>query len=465
MFPDGDILEGLRARLDEAADYALLNGLLKYTPQGRLNHAPFALTPCPIDPACQHRMEALTASFNRLAHAVARDRAFLEDTLAPVAAVDDFTARLLKLARSGAGNQPIHLAVTRSDYFIHQPAPEAPPQIRQVELNTIAASYPGLAERVYRLHRFLLQDTPLERRLLPNDPPPVIAEAFAEAFARYGHPEARVLMIVQPGESNVFDQRLQEIALRERGLITRRASLEEVARQGMLKEGHLLVRGEVAAITYFRAAYGPEDFQSEDAFKARALIEASSTIAVPSLYAQLAGAKKVQKVLTEPRTLRRFLPSGQAAPVEACFAALYDLDEEVDAGGRRVAAWRLAIDNTAGFVLKPQREGGGNNYFDDELRRMLTGMTPDARPAYVLMERIRPAPHQAVLVREREARAVPAVSEIGRFGAYLADGEREVINRDAGYLVRTKERDTPEGGVSAGFGYLDSLLLTDPGDP
>ncbi len=96
---------------------------------------------------------------------------------------------------------------------------------------------------------------------------------------------------------------------------------------------------------------------------------------------------------------------------------------------------------------------------------MLTGMTPDARPAYVLMERIRPAPHQAVLVRERDARAVAAVSEIGRFGAYVADGEREVINRDAGYLVRTKERDTPEGGVSAGFGYLDSLLLTDPGDP
>jgi len=52
------------------------------------------------------------------------------------------------------------------------------------------------------------------------------------------------------------------------------------------------------------------------------------------------------------------------------------------------------------------------------------------------------------------------VSEIGRFGVYLADGERELLNTDAGYLVRTKGHDVTEGGVSAGFGYLDSLLLT-----
>src|SRR3972149_2890304 len=85
-----------------------------------------------------------------------------------------------------------------------------------------------------------------------------------------------------------------------------------VARAGRLREGHLEIAGERIAIAYFRAAYGPEDFQSEDAFRGRALIEAASAIAVPDLYTQLAGAKKVQQVLTRRPVLGRF-PAGRGA--------------------------------------------------------------------------------------------------------------------------------------------------------
>ena len=123
-------------------------------------------------------------------------------------------------------------------------------------------------------------------------------------------------------------------------------------------------------------------------------------------------------------------------------------------------AWELARAHPADYVLKPQREGGGHNFFDEHLVAALEGLAPDERSSYVLMERIRPQPHPAVLVRDRTAREAQTVSEIGRFGVLLADGERELINRDVGYLVRTKGADTQEGGVSAGFGFLDSLLLT-----
>ncbi|HKI99542.1 MAG TPA: glutathione synthase [bacterium] len=460
MSTDRDVLAALADRLDEAVDYALLQGLLKYTPQGTLAHAPFALTPSPLPSALHAQMVALTAPFGRLVHAVARDVAFLEEALASAARVDPFTARLLAMAREGRGQRSLFLAVTRSDYFVHQPTPEVKPALRQVELNTISASYPGLSPLVARLHRYLLLGTPLEARVVPNDPLPAIADGFAQAWKAYGHPDARVLMIVQPGEANVFDQRLLEAALRGRGLITRRLPLEAIARSGRLREGHLVVDGEVMAIAYFRAAYGPEDFPSEDAFRARALIEASSAISVPDLHTQLAGAKKVQQVLTDPAVLGRFLASSEAQAVPGCFAAQYALEQPVRTPQGDLPAWELARARPTEFVLKPQREGGGHNAFDAELVARLNTLPPEERPAYVLMERIRPARHVAVLVRERQPQTVEGVSEIGRFGVYLADGERELLNTDAGYLVRTKGHDVTEGGVSAGFGYLDSLLLT-----
>ncbi len=460
MWPDWELLATLPARLEEAVDAALLEGLLKVAPAGGLAHAPFALTPSPIDPALHAAMEALTAPFNRLAHAVARTPEFLHEVLAPAARVDPFTARLLTMARGGRGQRSLFLGVTRSDYFVHRGGADEAPALRQVELNTISASYPGLAQRVARLHRQLLLGTPLAPRLVPNDPLPALADGFAAAFARYGHPQARVLMVVQPGETNVFDQRLLEAALRERGLLTRRRTLESIAQSGRLQEGHLVVDGEVMAIVYFRAAYGPEDFQSEDAFRARELIEAASAIAVPDLYTQLAGAKKVQQALSDPRVLARFLPAQEAGRVAACFAWQYDLEQPLATPAGPRPAWQVAREHPHAYVLKPQREGGGHNAFDAELVQRLDALPPAERPAYILMERIRPLRHPAYLVRERAARLVEAVSEVGRFGVYLAEGERLLLNRDAGYLVRSKSHDTQEGGVSAGFGFLDSLLLS-----
>ena len=117
-------------RLTEAVDFALLQGLLKITPQGTLAHAPFALLPSPVDPALSARMVELTPLFNRLAYRVSRDPAFLEDALAPAARGDAFTARLLTMAKEGANAQQLYLAFDRSDYFIHLPHPGAPPELR-----------------------------------------------------------------------------------------------------------------------------------------------------------------------------------------------------------------------------------------------------------------------------------------------------------------------------------------------
>lgn len=456
------MLEPLRARLEDALDFAPLCGLLKKTPDGRLMHAPFALFPCPIDPASDAALRALTAPFNRLALAVSNDLDFLSEALAVAAGSDPFIERLLAIARAAGRRQPLQLQLIRSDYFLQPSGPGPLPQIRQVELNTIAASYLGLAGRVNRLHRHLLRDTAWSDALIANDPIPGVVEGVAEALRRYGVPGACVAMVVQPGEANVFDQRLLQMALSEAGVASRRVTLQQIGRQGRLKEGHLVLDGQVIAMAYFRAGYGPEDYAEPSAWQGRELVENSSAIAVPTVATQLAGTKKVQQLLATPQILRKFAADSDAARMEAAFAGIFALEQPVESENGSQPAWRAALAEPGGFVLKPQREGGGHNLYGEEMVQRLNALKPAQRGAYILMERIRPFLHPVGLVADGTLSEGVGVSEIGRFGLLLAQGDELLRNDDLGYLVRTKGSEVREGGVSAGFGFLGSLLAMTP---
>ena len=463
MSPETGLMAALRPRLDEAVDYAQVTGLLKYTAQGALAHAPFALIPSPLPRQAVQSMAALSVPFNRLARAIADTPEFLREALEPAARSDAFTAQLLNSMRPRHPVQPLTLLVVRSDYFMHHPAApaggEVPvPVVRQVELNTISAGYAGLSPLVHRLHAFLLREHPEARALIPNDSLTPIADAMSQAVSLYGHPAGCVLMVVQPRESNIVDQRLLEFALRERGVKTRRATLAQVAQEGELREGHLWMGDEVAAVTYFRAGYGPEDLDSPETVRARERIEASATISVPSLAEQLTGAKKIQQLLTHPETLRQFAPHNEARLLQAAFAGQWDPEQILEGPWGGKPAWQVALANPSQFVAKPQREGGGHNKFDEDLTELLRGSTPQSRAAYILMERLRPIPHETLLVREGRVTRALTVSEVGRYGVLLSQGKKELRNTDSGYLVRTKPAEVAEGGVTAGFGYLDSLM-------
>ena len=63
---------------------------------------------------------------------------------------------------------------------------------------------------------------------------------------------------------------------------------------------------------------------------------------------------------------------------------------------------RDALEQPENYVLKPQREGGGNNIFGDALRTKLNELLADEsgeREAFVLMQRIRPYTFNALLYR------------------------------------------------------------------
>jgi glutathione synthase len=112
------------------------------------------------------------------------------------------------------------------------------------------------------------------------------------------------------------------------------------------------------------------------------------------------------------------------------------------------------------WVLKPQREGGGNNYYNNHLRDFLmTHKDEDMIRGYVLMQRIFPSLHQTAFYKQGTVAIGASLSELGVYGIYLGDGTNTLVNNYSGYLLRTKAEGVDEGGVATGYSVLNSIFL------
>jgi glutathione synthase len=442
------------AEISRAVDLALTGALLQRNKAGDLTHCPLMLSPAAIAEPTITQLKSLAQPLALLIHRVANNLEFLGEQLQSTAASDEYTGFLLALAFEEQRPQDsLRFSITRSDYFMTQGD-----GLRQVEFNTIAASYLGLSEKITQFHQLWGNLCNENWELLPNQPIAVAADAFLAVIQKYNVAKACVLFVVQPNEGNIFDQRLLEIALIGRGISVVRASLEAIGEQGELRQGHLVFKDQVAAITYFRAGYRPDELESKVARQGRQLIAQATTISVPDLPTHLAGTKKIQQVLTNPQLLKMFLEEEDMAIARSAFAQIYPLDAPIEFAGKTMLAREAAILQPEKFVLKPQREGGGFNLYGEELRQCLINLQAEEGNAYILMERLYPPVSHGWGLREGKLWQGQVVHEIGQYGVLVAQGDRILTNQAAGYLVRTKLANMNEGGISAGYGHLNSLV-------
>ncbi|KAJ2461265.1 Glutathione synthetase, partial [Coemansia sp. RSA 2322] len=55
--------------------------------------------------------------------------------------------------------------------------------------------------------------------------------------------------------------------------------------------------------------------------------------------------------------------------------------------------------NPSGYVVKPQREGGGYNTYGDDIPKLLGKLSDEERKGYILMELIKAPGFNSVLLR------------------------------------------------------------------
>ncbi|XP_022083931.1 glutathione synthetase-like [Acanthaster planci] len=467
-----DILNDLQ---ESSKDWALTHGLvvMYMSPDqiccpDRITYVPHTLLPSPIPRQLFERMVSLQPHINLLMHRVAEDREFMTSALKSTIKVDDFTAKLFEIyeeMHQAGFTKPVKLTLLRSDYMIDTSGPQQ--VMKQVEINTMASSFGGLAANLTHLHKYNLglhsgAQSNFEDNLPKNESLEALAEGMVKAWQLYGRTEAVVCYVVCCPEQNIFDQRLLEFMMKKKVPCIRviRRGLSEMGKKGHLSEDRrLFVDGLEVAVVYYRVGYVPSHFCcGEKAWDAKLLAEKSLAVTCPSIDWHLAGTKKIQQELSRPGVLEKFLDDPAIiADIRATFAGQYhlELDEEGD------AAAIMGIRDPERYVLKPQREGGGNNFFGDELMQTLTELQgKEERAAYILMERIHPQVISNYEVRGNQpVQLKDMVSELGIFGIFVSKSSDVVMNTCAGHLLRTKNVKINEGGLAMGASCMDSPYL------
>ena len=505
---------------------------------------------------------SLSAPFNLLVDRISRNPDFLQGALHDVRGVDEFTGKLLQLYeeiyvtdddndKGKFAKSADRLGILRSDYMLHhqnQNNTNDGYSIQQVELNTIASSFAGLASSVAKLHGFLTRRMGVgegleeflmvnERAVMGDDNNVVdvddgtdnddtkkkkgvpesmamtrLPAAMAVAYNRYcdkfditkdgssssssSNVKPVIVFVVQPNETNTVDQRLLEFALWDNHEIpVVRMSLGEIYEKVTLDEetGRLLIAtdngGKVqqeVAVVYFRAGYAPTDYPSgyntEDGsgieWLARERLERGCAAKCPNLGYHLAGTKKVQQELARRGAVEQFFPEEEAdvaVMIRSAFAGLYSLGADANEEDMKAVEDVLFNGAKGQYVLKPQREGGGYNYYGDNLENKLkenctitvddegnnhVTLSPDLSE-FILMERLFPPQQRAILLRNGQVEGTGmSISELGCFGAIVSSGDGEVVHNEyAGFLLRTKFSGVDEGGVASGFATLSSPYL------
>lgn len=466
--------------IDDAVAQALHLDLAFLDGPGRARHVPFTFTPARVTTTHFEQMRRAALLLGTLTQRIAHEHALVASVHAQLADGDPFFARLLEAHNElgeAAPREP--LLLQRSDFMLDA---ATGPQL--IECNSIAAGMAPFGERVGALHAYLATRWPDEFAHWRSGPGTAPDNAATAGMARAMEAAAQriaadldnggplhVLVVVQENEDNVFDQRLLENALRERGVRVSRRSFRQLHRQLGSGPNDALVLEEEGTVhlVYLRAGYRFADYVARDLDArrccdalqdTRTFIERHRVALNATVAQQLATSKRMQLHLAQGG-VAGFRALGIGDSDAAALAAVFAPMRPVDAGS--LAALRAAGD-CDNWVLKNQGEGGGHCLFDNDILHTLELLEGKDLEAWTLMRRLRPRgrDNPTLLVRDGSGFVVERlVSEVGLFTAHLS---REALPAadDAGYsgyLVRSKPPQVTEGGVHSGYGALDSLVL------
>ena len=97
----------------------------------------------------------------------------------------------------------------------------------------------------------------------------------------------------------------------------------------------------------------------------REILECSMALKCPSVDVHLAGFKKYQQAFSDEKILKSVVKSQKVLDsIKILFKGIWSLEDLHKSGAEVNSIVDKAIKNPHSYVLKPQKEGGGNNFFD-----------------------------------------------------------------------------------------------------
>eukprot|EP01016_Furgasonia_blochmanni_P049196 TRINITY_DN743_c0_g1_i6.p1 TRINITY_DN743_c0_g1~~TRINITY_DN743_c0_g1_i6.p1 ORF type:complete len:631 (-),score=182.75 TRINITY_DN743_c0_g1_i6:507-2399(-) len=419
------LLETVQANVEKIVDIAILRGALYQkklkTDAGELlyvDHAPFSIRGLNIKRADYEQLVSIQEKWNVLINAMARDRDWFYSIIEKYIGQDDFVKRLLQISkkcRACPTSQQTFLGVFRND-FMNDAASQ---RWLQVEYNTIAASFGCLSDIIQRMQKYILKNvcglSKDSERVQISENTSLITEAIEKAHKIYNKEKSKVLFVVDDFEGNLFDQRSLESSLLERGVECLRRSFSKIKDTLVVDPttGILTVEGKEISVVYYRCGYDPHHFRTEEDWTTREKLELSYAIKCPSVDLQLVNFKIFQLILQDDQHLHRFLSESEGNELKRNFARIWGINET-----NLPELKRLVEANPSAYVLKPQREGGGNNFYDDAIQKQFNTLDMEELKTFILMEKINPMSRVSMMIRNRELNVMDTISELG-FYSYM----------------------------------------------
>lgn len=428
--------------------------------EGRVIIPPIALEPCTINlnqlDEIAHNQKIINLLYHQLIPTQFIDSVL--DTLYH----DQFIRQLHEIWKSTRNlHKPFAMSIFRADYL---PSRKHGNKLKQVEINTFSVAFmrlgstliPRLHRSIFSNHKVLTDTDFLTQYTPPPDSPnqrtvDLLNKGFDHVVNKfnihYNIEKSERLMIVLDNERNVYDQGTGFIRL----------SLPKALPKLRILDRHLLYDDQIVSVVYMRAGYSPDHYVDSTCFQTLELIACSTAIMIPSLKVMLSGFKKIHQRLADPLFLKNIIGENFSSIINTS-VNMYDIDDTtID----------LVLGSPADtFVLKPQREGGGNNYFGEKLKSFVRENQNNKQllSTFSLMDRIHSEPtSNRFLINSEVSQPTPCISEIGIYGLIITEEDADgapilIINQPIGYLVRTKPATEDEGGVMAGSSALNSLV-------
>lgn len=434
-----------------------------------LEPAPVALLPAVLPMKSKQFCYDLQEEWLKVIHRISMDDKFLEDSLRELIEVDDFQRRLYEIHQETKAETKnhYHLGMIRVDYL--SDLEQGKEELKLVELNTIASSFAGLTSKILPLHTSLLNYFKSNgivgdfgnKLCLDDDVMVNLIKQMKNAHATYlkelkktDLPTA-IVFIVSGHERNIADQICMENFLGSDVLVLRKTMESLIEDNVMAREdGVFVVDGFEVSVVYFRHGYVPIHYLSEKHWLLRKFIEKTCAIKSPSVRYQLTGAKKIQQLFSQPNVLEKFTTNNEyAKKLRKTFVGQYSLSES--------EVVQDALNRPDNYVLKPQLEGGGNNFYNEELVQQLREIKDtEERKAFILMDMIKSPVQKNILIRAgQEPYFGDTVTEYGFYGSSLSRGDNIQITISKQCLARTKAYSSMEGGIMAGASFLNSIIL------
>ena len=368
--------------LQEIIMYLYTNGLIIKYKDGGVNHIPIMLTPSPIPKNIYEKIVFYQIAFNKIINKLSNDQKFLEETLTPISENDNFVKRNLEISKKLVNyehKQKIKLGIFRNDYLFDKNQNF----LFFTEYNTIASSMGTFSDKIKKFYSYFSQKYPEIFKKYSEKEIPVEGFDNIEKFADSMHEaiklafpqqykESIIVFVIQKNETNIFDQySLSDELYNKYKIPSIRMTLEEIKAKCVQDEnGNLTLNGQFISLFYFRASYTENDFPNEESWQGRELIELSTAIKVPDINTFLTTFKIFQYELSKPQILMHYCYSELIInDILRFFGGIYNIRDMSPDNIKELFSKIKAEPEK--YILKPMKEGGGNNITGEKLKNII----------------------------------------------------------------------------------------------